>query len=221
MTKVRIIGDVHGKYEEYFPLTEDCDYSLQIGDMGFQYSPLNVLDSKKHKFFAGNHDNYDIYFKTRHALWGLTHTNNYGPSDHGGLNFFFVRGGFSIDWQPRQRSYFRGSPKSWWEGEELLLEDMWDCFAEYKSCKPEIVITHECPRSISSKVGNNSVLSNFGYDPKTFSTRTSELLQAMLDAHRPKLWIFGHYHVAFDQNINGTNFVCLPELGYMDIHVEE
>lgn len=220
MTKVRIIGDVHGKYEKYFPLTEDCDYSLQIGDMGFDYSYWK-LDTKKHKFFGGNHDNYDDYFINPYALAGFTGTSNYGSSDHGGLNFFFVRGGFSIDWQPRQRSYFRGSPKSWWEKEELSLEDMWSCFAEYKSCKPEIVITHECPRSISSKVGNNSILSSFGYDPKTFSTRTSELLQSMLEAHRPKLWIFGHYHVAFDQNINGTNFVCLPELGYIDIHVEE
>jgi predicted phosphodiesterase len=221
VTKVRIIGDVHGFYDAYIPIAEEADYSIQIGDMGFNYSPLNTLDSKKHKFFGGNHDNYDIYFKSPHVLWGLTKTNNYGPSDHGGLKFFFVRGAFSIDWKHRQKTYLMGGGKSYWEGEELYLEDMRGCLREYKKYKPEIVITHECPRSISSKVGNNSLLSNLGYDPKTFSTRTSELLQTMLDAHKPKLWIFGHYHVAFDENINGTNFVCLPELGYTDIYVEE
>lgn len=221
MTKVRIIGDVHGKYEKYFPLTEDCDYSLQIGDMGFQYYSLHKLDYKKHKFFGGNHDNYDDYFLTPHTFAGFNGSSNYGPSSHGGLKFFFVRGGFSIDWRPRQAAYLRGEPKSWWKKEELSLEDMWSCFAEYKSCKPEIVITHECPRSISSKVGNNTILSSFGYDPKTFSTPTTELLQSMLDFHKPKLWIFGHYHVSFDENINGTNFVCLPKLGYTDIYVEE
>lgn len=220
MTKVRIIGDVHGKYEKYFPLTEDCDYSLQIGDMGFNYDSL-IIDSKRHKFFGGNHDNYDVYFRSPHTLRGLTETNNYGPANHGGLKFFFARGAFSIDWKYRQKTYLMGGGKSYWEREELYLEDMFDCLEEYKEYKPEIVITHECPRSISSKVGNNDTLSSFGYDPNSFSTRTSELFQAMLETHKPKLWIFGHYHVSFDEIVNGTNFVCLPELGYTDIYVEE
>lgn len=217
MAKLRIIGDVHGEYKEYFLLTEDCDYSLQIGDMGFQYSPLNKLDSKKHKFFGGNHDNYDIYFKSPHALWGLTETNDYGPSDHGGLKFFFVRGGFSIDWQPRQQFYFRGKPKSYWEDEELVLEDMLACLEEYKKYKPEIVITHECPRSVAKFVDNPYALKQFGYDPDRFTTKTSELLQTMFEFHQPKVWYFGHYHKDWSENINGTQFTCLNELGYVDI----
>ena len=33
--RVDIIGDVHGKIAEYSQLTKNCDYSIQVGDMGF------------------------------------------------------------------------------------------------------------------------------------------------------------------------------------------
>ena len=41
--KVRIIGDVHGKYEEYLLLLSAADYSVQIGDMGFSYNQIGFL----------------------------------------------------------------------------------------------------------------------------------------------------------------------------------
>jgi hypothetical protein len=39
----------------------------------------------------------------------------------------------------------------------------------------------------------------------------------MFIGHKPKLWIFGHWHVPFDEVIAGTRFICLPELAYIDI----
>jgi len=44
------------------------------------------------------------------------------------------------------------------------------------------------------------------------NTLASNGLQIMFDMHRPKLWIFGHYHQDFDDVIKGTRFVCLNEL---------
>jgi hypothetical protein len=43
----------------------------------------------------------------------------------------------------------------------------------------------------------------------------------MLAIHKPRLWIFGHWHVRFDHIHEGTQFVCLPELATMDVDVDE
>ena len=218
MQKVRIIGDVHGKNTQYAELTKSCDYSIQVGDMGFDYRVLTTLgiDSEKHKFIAGNHDNYDQYYESAHTF---NNTKDFGLASHGGLEFFFVRGGFSIDWKQRQKSYLHGSPKSYWDNEELNIEEMEKALHEYRKVKPDVVITHECPRSISKHVGCNDILESFGYNPRTFSTKTSELLELMFQAHQPKRWYFGHYHNDWASVINGTTFICLNELGYIDLEI--
>lgn len=218
MSTLRIIGDVHGKNDQYAELTKSCDYSIQVGDMGFDYRVLTTLgiDNEKHKFIAGNHDNYDKYYESAHTL---NNTKDFGLASHGGLEFFFVRGGFSIDWRQRQQHFLRGGGKSYWDNEELNIEEMEKALYEYRKVKPEVMITHECPRSISKYVGCNDILESFGYNPRTFSTKTSELLELMFQAHQPKRWYFGHYHNDWASTINGTTFICLNELGYIDLEV--
>lgn len=218
MANLRIIGDVHGKNAQYCDITKSCDYSIQIGDMGFDYRLLTLLgvDSTKHKFFAGNHDNYDKYYGSAHTF---NNTKDFGLTSHGGLEFFFVRGGFSIDWKQRQKSYFSGKAKSYWDNEELDLEEMEKALHEYRRVKPDIMITHECPRSVSKYVGDNSILEMFGYNPGTFTTKTSELLEIMFQHHQPKRWYFGHYHNNWSSEINGTQFRCIDELSYVELEI--
>ena len=214
--KLRIIGDVHGYYDAYIPIAQEANCSIQVGDMGFDYKPLEVLDPEKHKFIAGNHDNMDIYRREYHAV---DNGSDFGITSVGGFNFFYVRGGFSIDWKLRQSTYLKTGLKSYWDNEELSMEKMYQCLLYYKQTKPDFVITHECPRSISKRVGDNEILRRFGYNPETFSTRTSELLEAMFQAHQPKRWIFGHHHRDWSDEINETHFTCLNELSYMDMEI--
>lgn len=212
MSTVRIIGDVHGKYQEYIALTKGCDYSIQIGDMGFNYDAISNLDGACHKFFRGNHDNYDTYWQDINTFG----YSNYGYEQFNGFQFFYVGGGFSIDWKQRQQAYLAGGPKTYWDKEELGLESMYNAIDKYKMIKPRVVISHECPRIISKEVGNNEILEVFGYNPRTFTTRTSELLQMMFEYHRPEYWFFGHYHRNWAKNVNGTDFRCIDELSYVD-----
>ena len=216
MAKLRIIGDVHGLYDSYIPTAQEADYSIQIGDMGFNYKPLEVLNENKHKFIAGNHDNMEMYPLDCHAV---SNGDDFGISSVGGFKFFYVRGGFSIDWRMRQDHYLRTGYKSYWDNEELSVDRMYACLQYYKSFKPDFVITHECPRSISKYVGDNEILKRFGYNPESFSTRTSELLEAMFQAHQPKTWVFGHYHKDWNGVVNGTNFICLDELSCLDLEI--
>lgn len=216
MSTVRIIGDVHGKYQEYIALTKGCDYSIQIGDMGFDYSPLRVLNHRKHKFIAGNHDNMDTYPLDDHAV---CNGHDSGLVSVGGFKFFYVRGGFSIDWRMRQDHYLRTGVQTYWDNEELSMNKMHECLSYYRLFQPDFVITHECPRSITKRISNNEILKRFGYNPDSFSTRTSELLETMFQDHQPKRWIFGHHHKDWSDEINGTHFTCLNELSYMDLEI--
>ncbi len=59
---LRIIGDVHGYIKaddkkngrSYLHLIKNAAHSLQIGDMGFDYSPLKRVDATKHRILAAN-----------------------------------------------------------------------------------------------------------------------------------------------------------------------
>jgi hypothetical protein len=58
-THLRIIGDCHGKYDQYLHLAKEATYSLCVGDVGFEYSYFQrLLDPEFGKFVGGNHDNY-------------------------------------------------------------------------------------------------------------------------------------------------------------------
>lgn len=200
-----VIGDVHGEFPRYIRKAVSLPYSVQLGDMGFDYAPLGVLNPEQHKFFGGNHDNYAKYFDVPHAL------GNYGLTTLGGVVFFYIRGAFSID------KAFRTEGMSWWRDEELSDEVFESALRTYRKCEPEIVITHDCPKSIADRIGEPAIVRGFGFDPDTFRTRTQDWLQKMFELHQPKRWIFGHFHKWWTQTVNGTEFQCLNELQSVEI----
>ena len=203
-----LIGDAHGHYKQHLDIIKNAEYSLQIGDCGFRYDYLKDVDPERHKLFGGNHDDYNLISNCPHNL------GDFGQVELGGISFFYMRGGFSID-----RKY-RTIGIDWWAEEELSREKMEEAIELYEQVRPEIVIAHECPRQIANLVGNPNVLREFGFDPNTFTTRTSETLQIMFEKHAPHEFIFGHFHKSWTKVITGlsfgmpsdTNFRCLNEL---------
>ena len=136
--KIRIIGDVHGKFHAYKEIIKDVEYSIQLGDFGFAkewYSLVtHKVDSKRHKIIPGNHDDY------KGIREQYTFGKGYGEIDFHGFKFFFVRGAWSIDWS------YRVAGVSWWEEEQLSYSTLMDAMNEYEKIKPDIMITHECPK---------------------------------------------------------------------------
>ena len=57
---LRLVGDVHGYTKDYINLVEKATFSIQLGDMGFDYEELYDLDPYSHVFIGGNHDNYTM-----------------------------------------------------------------------------------------------------------------------------------------------------------------
>ena len=197
-----IIGDVHGKIPQYNRLIAGLDYSLQLGDMSFRYDQIQA--GPNHKFFGGNHDNYD----------SIQYSPHYVNKRFGQVKLdrevFIVEGAFSIDIAYRLMGHVKGESKSWWPQEELTFKEMNECLRLYAEMKPDVVVTHTCPTSIENIIGNPRTLDMYGLSG--YVSRTHELLQAMLDTHSPAVWAFGHFHTSWNKSISGTEFRCLDEL---------
>lgn len=183
-----IIGDVHGKIKKYQWLLDyhQPQHSIQVGDFGFKWEHdwhLKNVDSSKHKIVFGNHDYYP-YIDKPHSLGNCSYWNE----------VFTIRGAHSID------QHMRTEGKDWFRNEELNNFEQLNVLDNYVNTKPDVVVSHDAPKSVVNHM--------FGYE--TSSTRN--LLEHMFQEHRPKLWIFGHFHESKTATILGTRFECLKKL---------
>ncbi len=207
---LRIVGDVHGKYLQYAKIARKAKKeglkTVQLGDMGFSYGHFKHfgLDPEDHSFFGGNHDNYDIYSYSPNAL------GDYGFVNMGDVEFFFVRGAFSVD------KFRRSAGIDWWLNEELTEEEFYEAREVYLQIRPSVMITHDAPDTMRDFMLDNGFVNSIAGDKKIF-TRTGRQLDLMFQACQPKLWIFGHWHFSCDHKIEGTRFICLSELERFDI----
>ena len=212
---MRVIGDIHGKIEPYLDIVHgNHDLSIQVGDfgMGFLY-PYNAgrveeLHSLGYdKFIRGNHDDPAL---CREAP-GWIEDGHYDEK----RDMMCIGGAWSIDHDYRKRMMAAGAATCWWEDEELTLPELVRIHAEYVYRKPSIVITHDAPQSISTRFffgeGKPCGLTN------QYTTRTAQALDAMFRDHQPDIWLFGHWHHSHREKVNGTEFVCLAELEWIDI----
>lgn len=216
---LRIVGDVHGQVDfvlkrgarTYLEIIADCKYSVQLGDMGDAetYSELiKNVDPKFHRFFGGNHDHYDCL--PPHSL------GDFGGGELGGVEFFFVRGAMSID---RRKLVERGQQlnrKLWYEEEEIATSEHASILAAYRESKPNLVLSHTCPTCIMPFIQDFVERTSHVKRPRQTSP-TNELLEQLLEIHRPKMWCFGHYHQDWHYREDGTDFHCVGEHSCLDV----
>ncbi|HEX4143514.1 MAG TPA: metallophosphoesterase [Pirellulales bacterium] len=226
MTKLRIIGDVHGQVEpddvlgrqtrlSYSEIIAAAGFSVQIGDMGdadtYDWLTRHV-DIGRHRFFPGNHDHYDRL--PPHSL------GDFGAISWGGVDFFFVRGAASTDRVNLLRLGERLGTKLWFEQEELTDEQMNAAEEEYLRTRPGIVLSHDAPLDVARFACQHAARFRVPDPEAVFQpSRTNVFLARLLDRHRPSLWVFGHHHHDFMYKDGGTQFLCLGELRYVDVDV--
>lgn len=201
---IRFIGDIHGKITPYMDLIECNHDTVQVGDFGFgflserQLDRLNATLTERDRFIRGNHDDPDAIAK--HPNW--IEDGHYDPI----RQIMYIGGAWSIDYA------YRTPGLDWWAGEELSIPELMRMHAIYEYNCPRVVVTHDCPSEVAKAL--------FGF-PNDFGnykpTRTSEALEGMWLRHRPEVWIFGHWHTRRDMVFEGTRFICLEELGHIDL----
>ncbi len=214
---LRLIADIHGQYSEYKKIVEDANKkgipTVQVGDFGFNYQPMEVFLAEMYETYKvrnncilGNHDWYPA-----RPTFDL---GDYGVLDYA-KTCYFVRGAFSIDWK------YQLARGSWFPEEELTINECNKCLKHYeKNCKEiDVLISHEVPRSVATKISKPDILRNFGYEPDNFTTRTSELLQRILEIKAPKIWVHGHFHNHYELQVGPTKFIGLGINKYVDITI--
>ena len=192
---ITLIGDLHGKYEKYHRILsrqEENPYTLQVGDFGFRYDTLKNVDSTRHLILPGNHDNYAACYNYPHFL------GDYGYTSLNRIEFFYYRGAYSIDRQ------YRTIGIDWWENEQVNIDQFMKARELYRSIKPEVMITHDCPQDIA--------LQMLEPGQRVYENITSWALQELYNIHQPKLWFFGHWHRSVKIQHGNTQFICLNEL---------
>ena len=210
MNKITLIGDVHGKYYNYINICANNEYTIQLGDLGYDNTEvLQGIDPAHHQFIYGNHDNHSVDYDLPHCL------GRFGARSLNNIDFFFVSGAFSIDKKYRIDKV----PQTWFPNEELSYAEGMACLELYEKIKPDLVLTHDFPRSIINKISNPEKLKDWGFDPDTFTTSTSELLEAMFKIHQPRYWWGGHHHCSKTFRHNGTRFQVLNELETLIIEI--
>lgn len=201
---MRFIGDIHGDLFSYMSIINGATESVQIGDFGIGF--LNdegfvddLHQDGRHKFIRGNHDDPEAC-KER-VGWISDGTFDEERS------IFYVGGAWSIDWRFRTPGY------TWWIDEELSDDEFDKVMDLYVEKKPRVMITHDAPESVSFGMFIE------GSGKPWFRTRTAEWLERMFQAHKPEVWIFGHWHIDRDEMIDGTRFVCLGINSHLDLKV--
>lgn len=194
-----IIGDVHGKVNQYKKILDNkvgCN-SIQLGDFGFKDSHdwlLSNIDISNHKVLFGNHDYYPFLDKS-YSL------GDYSVIIYNDKIILCIRGAYSID------KFLRKEELDWFSNEELSYLDFNNLLDLVNIIKPDIIISHDCPLSIKQNL--------FNIEEKSI---TSNGLEAVFDVYKPKLWIFGHYHKSIQTIKYGTVFKCLSELEVLDLN---
>ena len=199
-----VIGDIHGKVDRYLKLLarHRNEPSVQLGDFGIGFpgdEPPPPLPGNAW-FIRGNHDNPEG------ARSHANYLGDYGSRTIDGIRIFFLSGAWSCD------QWHRTEGVNWWRDEELCAAELQAAFDLYEKLKPEIVLTHEGPDEAV-----RSLLDGQAVHKELTRTSTGNALNAMLETHRPKKWIFGHWHTRFRRRIGGTEFRCLPELAWCRI----
>ena len=233
MVHLRLVGDVHGEYAAYKKLLTNTRYSIQLGDMGFDYTSITNVNPDQHKFLPGNHEGYhkeyqegvlptevdadpfyeivgeQVYRYTRLppnflGHYGVWKVPDTQPGKLSG-DIFFVRGANSID-----RRY-RTFGVDWFHEEQLSFNQFNDAIQLYEDTKPDFVISHDCPEMWLPDLINH----DWGHMEHTM---TNAGLQRMWDAHEPRLWVFAHHHRTWHQRRGNTLFICLNILSTLDFN---
>ena len=182
------VGDLHGRL---YMLPLPGNPIVQVGDLGIGFvkpseDAERIASREDFWFIRGNHDNPDLCREHPRYL-----------GDWGNHKFmFWVSGAWSID------QALRTEGVSWWHDEELSAADSERAFSDYITAKPRVMITHDGPSSLFASEGPMEI---WRFQPSS----TSTLLQAMLEAHQPDAWIFGHHHTKEDFVLGPTHFRCL------------
>lgn len=232
MSKVGLIGDLHGKAG----YARDALHKMhqrgvvtvfQLGDFGLGWPGAGeqflgwveahcaLLDIDLY-VVPGNHENWEFINSLpfeNGRCWLTQHVcvmERNARFEIDGRSFLALGGAPSIDYPDRRVGF------SWWPDEALTLRDVERTVAEGYA---DIMLTHDAPDGGTKKV--QRIVDNPNYSFWTrqglaYAAEGRELMNIAFAGVRPKVFAHGHFHVADEAVVDGTKFLALGEAGEKD-----
>jgi len=161
--------------------------------MAIGFAGVRAPKCQKNDFFiAGNHDDA----KACELIDG--YLGDFGYKEVLGKKVFWIRGALSTDRFHPDGDRVEGV--DWWAYEELNYQQLTAAVALYKTIRPDIVISHDCPKQMRKYFGERD------------GGITLDALSTMFDIHNPEFWVHGHHHVQMITKVEETHFFSLGEL---------
>ena len=225
MTKVAIIGDVHGDWHAldivlaHAIKKHQVDAVIQVGDFGYSWPGQKHWHPKRKKYsnrektlkgfpddlpmywVDGNHENFDILFDDYGNSQPRWHYIERGTSfnipEIGTL--LGIGGANSIDIESRTPGY------DWWPDEAPGYNDQHRAISTIDKCGTiKAVISHEHPERFEYY---DSKLNTY---TKRIGAPTRLLLDNIFTEVKPEFWFFGHHHKYKCGETDGCKWHCAP-----------
>ena len=216
MTKMLLIGDIHGKLDDYqtHSIADFDGPTVQIGDFGigfygdYWHDRVNEFHADgRHRFIRGNHDKPS---KCKNDMVGYIAD---GTIEN---DVMFIGGAWSIDNPDAPPGWYRRTPEvDWWADEECSTEEFYRFAEIYDVMRPRVMVTHDCPWTVSKEMFFDSGFLRGIHYP----TKTGQFFDTLMDIHQPDEWYFGHWHTTMQHKYGRTMFQCIGELDTVVIDV--
>lgn len=232
------VGDIHGKTKEFQQLIANHNPKtpiIQVGDVGFGFGfiphfPDNV------KLIRGNHDSPEA------AREHPNYLGDYGYWPEHKLFYIGGAWSIDYAWRKEWNKQNWPKKVWWEDEElsQPELDVAFELYKETKpeivishEAPASIVpyVLSKVKLDLTNSPMNNPDFKRAVENPELeryrdrdisifdrpeklecIKTRTSTTLQNMLDVHRPRFWVFGHYHISKIVDTGSTLFKCVAEL---------
>jgi Icc-related predicted phosphoesterase len=197
-SKILIVGDIHGKWNDFNNLIEELtpDVILQVGDFGAWKDILvdkSIKNGSTRIYFCdGNHEDHiflknskqeilpNIFYMKRGSV--LTLSNNF--------NILFFGGAESIDKNLRTPGY------DWFPEESITQKDL----DNLPDNHIDMIISHTCPIEFRVK--------------DVIHESSRHALSIVLKRYKPDLWVFGHWHTFIQGQHKNCRWTSLNMINY-------
>ena len=212
---IYIVGDVHGDWARInsFINKKNPEAVIIAGDVAYfwKHEPLTnkgkiKTNGTKVYWVPGNHENMDIVKSAKYPPGGIYEVDEnvfmcaFGSTlTIDGKTFLFCGGADSID------KVWRIEGKSWWRNETIQNNEFY-ALPDPADVEIDIVISHTKPNYFHLTGIDDFRIHKYN-DP------SCKALDQVFQMYHPKMWFFGHFHLA-DKNVyQGCEWFALNCLG--------
>ncbi len=241
MTRILFLGDTHAAWHRLVDgitlavAREQIDLAIQVGDFGFfkAYAPA-PLGTRSVFHLAvptyvidGNHEDHEWLAAQRQsgalARWAQEQNLHVMPRGSilrvNDLTIGFCGGALHAD-RRQEGSIDRGTT-NW-----VTFKEAEAAAAVFSQAKVDVIVTHSCPHSIGvGMVGSPYLVEDVerhcvqkGFHPGSISDCGEPGLRRLWShlTHRPREWIFGHFHAHREAMVRGVQFRCIGAIDGSD-----